>query len=119
MPGVLGGEQQDRARFVGGEAAQAWDAGGDRDGDVERQEGLAALGLAADDADRLAHPQPIDEPLLSTRPVLELGRRPGREAVRRRVPGADPVHGWISSRAFWRWSALTVFAPSRAAADSA
>ena len=58
---VLGGEHQDRARLVGGEAAQAGDAGGDGDGEVERQEGLAALGLAADDADRLAHPQPIDE----------------------------------------------------------
>ena len=32
----------DRARLVGGEAAQAWDAGGDRHGEVEREEGRAA-----------------------------------------------------------------------------
>ena len=36
VTGVLGGEQQDRSRLVGGEAAQAWDAGGDRDGGVLR-----------------------------------------------------------------------------------
>ena len=46
VAGVLGGEQQDGARLVGGEAAQARDAGGDRDGEVEGEEGLAALGLA-------------------------------------------------------------------------
>ena len=36
-----------------GEAAQAGDAGGDGDGEIEGEEGLAALGLAADDADGL------------------------------------------------------------------
>ena len=46
VPGVLGGEQQDGSWLVGGEAAQAGHAGGDRDGEVEREEGLAALGLA-------------------------------------------------------------------------
>ena len=104
MAGVLGGKQQDRSGLIGGEAAQAGDPGGDRDGKIERQEGLAALGFAADDADRLAPPEPVDEPLLLARPG---GSR--REAV----------HGRSSSRACWRWSALTVLALSRAAADSA
>ena len=55
------------------------DVAGDRDGEVE--EGLAALGLAADDADGLASPEPVDEPLLPARPVLQLDRGPRREAV--------------------------------------
>ena len=105
--------------LVGGEAAQARDAGGDRDGEVQRQEGLAALGLAADDADRLAPPQRVDEPLVLARAVLQLDRRACREAVCRRAPGAGPAHGLSSSMALWRWSALTVLALSRAAADSA
>ena len=74
MAGVLGGEQQDGSCLAGGEAAQAGDACGDRDGEVEREEGLAALGLAADDADRLAPPQRVDEPPLAARAVFELGR---------------------------------------------
>src|SRR5208337_1184968 len=44
--------------------AQAGRAGGDRDGEVESQERLAALGLAADDADGLLRPQPGDEPAM-------------------------------------------------------
>ena len=39
---VLGGEQQDATGPRHGEAAQTWDAGGDRDGEVQRQERLAA-----------------------------------------------------------------------------
>ena len=35
----------DRARLVGGEAAQAWDAGGDHHGEVEREEERAAARL--------------------------------------------------------------------------
>ncbi len=96
-----------RTGFVGVEAAQAWDAGGD--GDVEGEEGLAAFGLAADDADGLAGPEPVDEPLQAARPVLQFDRRAGDEAG----------HGWSSSSACWRCSALTVLAPSSAAADSA
>ena len=119
VPGVLGGEQQDGARLVGGEAAQARDTGGDRDGEVQRQEGLAALGLAADDADRLAPPQRVDEPLVPARAVFELDRRARREAVRRPGAGVDGIHGRVSSMACWRWSALTVLALSSAAADSA
>ena len=109
VAGVLGREHQDRAGLVGGEAAQARDAGGDRHGDVEGEEGLSAFGLAADDADGLAPPEPVDEPLLPARSVLQLDRRQGREAG----------HGRSSSRAFWRCSALTVLALSSAAAESA
>ena len=109
VAGVLCGEQQDRAGLVGGEAAQAGDAGGDGHGEVEREEGLAAFGLAADDADGLARPEPVDEPLLPARSVLQIDRRAGGEAG----------HGRSSSRAFWRCSALTVLALSSAAAESA
>ena len=109
MSGVLCGEQQDGAGLVGIEAAQAGNAGGDSHGEVQREEGLAAFGLAADDADRLARPEAVDEPLLPARPVFQFDRRAGEEAG----------HGWSSSSACWRCSALTVFAPSNAAADSA
>ena len=56
------------------EAAQAGGAGGDRDGEVERQEQLAALGLAADDANGLVGPQPGDEPAML---LGALGQTPG------------------------------------------
>jgi hypothetical protein len=51
------------------EAAQARDAGGDGDGDVE--EGLAAFGLAADDADGLLGPQAGDEPAVLLAALIE------------------------------------------------
>ena len=54
-----------------GEAAQARDAGGDRDGEVEGEERLAALGLAADDADGLLGPQPGDQPAVLLRALGE------------------------------------------------
>src|SRR5580692_2283376 len=53
MRRVLGGIEEDPARPGHGEAAQAGSAGGDRDGQVEGEEGFAALRLAADDADGL------------------------------------------------------------------
>ena len=53
---VLGGVEQDASGPGHGEAAQAGRAGGDRYGEVESQERLAALGLAADDADGLLRP---------------------------------------------------------------
>jgi len=42
--------------------AQAGDGCGNGDGKVESEEGFAAFGLTADDADGLAHPQSLDEP---------------------------------------------------------
>ena len=106
---ILGTEQQDGSFEGGGEVAEAGDAGGDGDGEIESEEGLAALGLAADDADTLFAPQGVDEPLLAAGTLLEFGRGACREAV----------HGCSSSRAFCRCSAVTVLALSRAAADSA
>jgi hypothetical protein len=47
MQYVLVGKQQDPTGTPHGEAAQTWDAGGDRDGEVQGQERLAALWLAA------------------------------------------------------------------------
>ena len=64
MQCVLGGEQQDATGTRHGEAAQTWDAAGDRDGEVQRQERLAAFWLAADDADRLLGPQAGDQPTM-------------------------------------------------------
>ena len=109
VAGVFCGEQQDRARPGRGEVPQAWDAGGDRDREVQRQDGLAALWLGADDADGLLAPQRVHQPLPLARPLLQLDRGAGREAV----------HGRSSSSARCRWSALTVLASSRAAAESA
>ena len=70
---VLGGVEQDAACSRHREAAQAGDAGGDRDGDVEGEERLAAFGLAADDADGLLGPQAGDEPAVL---FLALGEAP-------------------------------------------
>ncbi len=85
VPGVLGGEQQRGSGGGDGEPPQAAGAGGDGDGDVERQEGLAALRLAADDAHRLVAPELLDQPLLRLRPGLQVGRAEGGEAA---PPGA-------------------------------
>jgi hypothetical protein len=74
VQGVLGGVEQDPSGLGHDEAAQAGRAGGDRDGEVESQERLAALGLAADDADGLLRPQPGDEPAML---IGALGQTPG------------------------------------------
>jgi len=56
VQGVLGCVEQ-HASWVGhGEAAQAGPAGGDGDGQIEGEEGFAAFGFAADDADGLLGP---------------------------------------------------------------
>src|ERR1700685_737715 len=54
-----GGSTEDAAGAADREAAQAGDAGGDGDGQIEGEEGFAAFGLAADDADGFFRPQPI------------------------------------------------------------
>ena len=63
---VLGGIEQDAAWVWHREAAQARRAGGDRDGEVEGEERLAALGLAADDADCLLAQSPVTSQRLSS-----------------------------------------------------
>ena len=89
MECVLGGIEQDAAGAVHREAAQAGGAGGDGNGQIEGEEGFAALGFAADDPDGLFRPQPIDEPALL---VGAIGETPGRLdrklAHRRRRPTA-------------------------------
>ena len=71
MHDVPGGAHQDRSGLVGVEAAQGWNASGDRDGEFQGEEGFAALGLAADDADGLAAPEPVDQPLLRLGALLQ------------------------------------------------
>ena len=88
VQGVLGGEQQDATGSRHGEAAQTWDAGGDRDGEVQRQERLAALWLAADDADRLLGPQAGDQPSLFLGALGETIRGFDRKQAHRRRPAA-------------------------------
>ena len=51
--GVLGGIEQHRSALPEREVAQAGRACSHRDGEVEGEEGFAAFGLAADDANRL------------------------------------------------------------------
>jgi len=74
VQGVLGGVEQDASGLEHVEAAQAGGAGCDRDGEVERQKRLAALRLAADDADGLVGPQSCDEPAML---LGALGQAPG------------------------------------------
>ena len=54
---VLGGEEQHAPGPGGPKPPQTRRAGGDRDGHVEGEKRLAALGLAADDADGLGRPR--------------------------------------------------------------
>jgi hypothetical protein len=75
VQGVFGGVEQDAARSADREAAQAGDAGGDGDGQIEGEEGFAAFGFAADDADGFFRPQPIDQPALL---LGAIGKAPGR-----------------------------------------
>jgi hypothetical protein len=62
--GVLGSIQEHATGLRHCEAPQGGPARGDRDGQVQGEEGFAALGLAADDADRALAPQVRDEPAL-------------------------------------------------------
>ena len=62
VQGILGGIEQDPTGTRDREATQAGCSGGDGCGQIEGEEGFAAFGLAADDADRLFRPQLIDQP---------------------------------------------------------
>ena len=64
MQRVFGWVKQNAAGAAHREATQARDAGGDRHGQIESEEGFTAFGLAANDADGFFRPQPIDEPAL-------------------------------------------------------
>ena len=88
VQGVLRGVEQDASGLRHGEPAQARRAGGHRDGQIQGEEGLAALRLPADDANGIRRPQIGDQPAL----LLGTGRqRKGRrdgERVQRRRPAA-------------------------------
>ena len=75
MWGVFGGIEQDAAWAADRESAQAGHAGGDGDSQIESEEGFAAFGFAADDADGFFRPQPIYEPALL---LGAIGETPGR-----------------------------------------
>ena len=82
---VLGGVEQHSPGVRDIEASQAWRAGGDRHDEIEGEEGFAALGLAADDADRLLGPQRGDEPALLVGAFGEtMGGRDRQQGHRRR-----------------------------------
>jgi len=92
---ILRGVEQDAAGIGHGEAAQAGCAGGDRDGEIESEEGFAAFRLAADDADGLLGPQPAHQPALLLGSLGEaMGRRDRKRVHRRplsRVPARPPT----------------------------
>ena len=90
---VLGGVEQHAPGPAHREAAQARGAGGDRDGHVEREKRLAALGLAADDADGLLGPQPLDEPAVLLGPDGEALGGLDRQDAHRRRPAATAFGG--------------------------
>jgi hypothetical protein len=79
VQGIFGGIEQDAAGAADREAAQAGNAGGDRDGQIEGEEGFAAFGFAADDADGFFRPHPLDEPALLPHGTFgAIGEAPGR-----------------------------------------
>jgi hypothetical protein len=78
---VFRGIEQHGSSLPGRELPQARDTCGDRDGAIEGEEGFAALGLAADDANGLSHPQPFDEPGLLA--LLGLGEERGADGGKR------------------------------------
>ena len=86
MCSVLGGEQQHAACLRHGEAAQAGDAGGDGDSQVQSQERLAALGLTADDTNGLLAPQAGDEPSVLLGALGQTPCRLDRQQAHRRRP---------------------------------
>lgn len=81
---ILGGEEKDAAGARHGEAAQAGSGGGDGDGHVQGEEGFAAFGLTADDADGFGGPESLDEPaLLGGDQVEQVGGPHGQRGHRR------------------------------------
>jgi hypothetical protein len=75
MQGILGRVEQHPTRLRYGEVAQARGTGGHRHRQLEGQEALAALGLAAEDAHGLLGPQVGHEPAALLGPRRE---PPGR-----------------------------------------
>jgi len=88
VQGVLGGVEQDASWLWNGEAAQARRARGDRDGQIQGEEGLAALRLPTDDADGIGRPQIGDQPALFLGTSRQRERRRDGQRVQRRRPAA-------------------------------
>ena len=102
---ILGSEQQHAAGADHREPAQARRARGDRDGEIEHEERLAALGLAANDANGLVPPEVLDEPTPRDRHVGEVGGAADRQAGRRRHRRAGFARAAVAGVRVGRWSA--------------
>ncbi len=101
VQGVLSSEEKHGPRLRHGKPPQACSTGGHRDRDIESEEGLAALGFTAHDADRLIGPQSFDEPAPRFGTVVELvrlGERQGAHARRLASAGFDFCGGAKTSR---------------------
>ena len=68
---VLGAEEQDRPRLGHGEPSERRTAGSDCEGELGGHPGLERLGRAAEQADRRASEQLVDEPALLAGPGLD------------------------------------------------
>ena len=86
VQGVFGRIQQHAARVWHGELTQTRRAGSHRHSQLEREEGLAAFGLPADDADGLFRPQSCDEPTLLIRASGQLPGQLHRQRAHRLRP---------------------------------
>ncbi len=96
---VFGGVEEDAAGLGGRKAPQAGGPRGDGERDIEREEGLAALGLPADDADGLRGPEALDEPAALGRPALELMREAGgQERGHARLSAGARRRGLLAAR---------------------
>src|SRR3990167_6832591 len=95
MQGVLCAVQEHGALDADGKAAQTGSAGGDGDSHVEGEEGLAALGLAADDADGFEGPQAVDKPAAIWGCGAKLPGRRNRKRRHRRDPGGLGAGRWV------------------------
>ncbi len=91
---VLGGEEQHATWTGDSKAPKARTARGDRNAELEGEQRLAALGLAAEDTDRLVAPQLLDKPLLVWRSGSKPTRRHDGKHHRRRLRLVDAVFGF-------------------------
>jgi hypothetical protein len=80
--GVLGHVEEDGARIVDVEGAEAGGAGGDGDREVEREPGFAHLGAAS--TPTAAHAQAVDEPCARRAVVRSEARTTAKRVVRAR-----------------------------------
>ncbi len=118
VKGVFGGIEQDAAGTADREATQAGDAGGDGDGQIEGEEGFAALGLAADDTDGFFRPQPVDEPALLFGAMGEAPGRLDRKLAHRRRRVAALISLAAGTAQVSKNSVSSIWRASRCAAAS-